>query len=116
METLHGVAVASGALEVDFKMAEDILLNTILILGIAALICVMGYALIWNHNSYEVRVNACIELGYADIGDINSMSAYGTCADSNDDLHFVKWICDGYWMESCSAKNIKQGDVTGVLR
>ena len=95
---------------------ETILSKAVTIIGLIFLIGAVWFAIystIYNNN---VRVNACIDLGYSDIGNSGSMSIYGTCSDINDDLHYVKWTCTGIFFESCTAKNIKQGDVTGVLR
>ena len=90
-----------------------------LFIFILATVCITFFILstIGGHNA---RVDACIDLGYTDIGDSGSMSIYGTCADVDDNLHYVKWECEeDFWIYSntkCTAKNIIRGDVTGYLK
>ena len=98
-------------------MTETTFSITITILGAIIGLSCIAYLFFINTQAYNDRVEACVKLGYEDIGEARPMSIYGTCADSNDDLHYVKWTCDSGFINSvCTAKNIKQGDVTGVLK
>lgn len=56
---------------------------------------------------------ACKELGYESYHWKNNPS---TCEDSEGNLHYVKMSCHGIFNVECIAKNIKVGDVTGVLK
>jgi len=73
-------------------MTEETTLSiTITILSLLLLVGCIGSLFIMNHYSYNARVNACIELGYSDIGNSGSLSIYGTCADSNDEIYLCRY-------------------------
>ena len=89
----------------------------ITILTVIIVIVVFTCMIISFRSAYTARVDACIDLGYSGIGNSGSMSIYGSCADSDDNLHFEKWTCEQkFIIASCAAKDIKQGDVVGELK
>jgi len=96
---------------------ETLLSITIPILVAIITIVVFICLIISLYSAGTARVDACIDLGYSDIGNSGSMSIYGSCADSDDNLHYVKWVCEHkFIIASCVAKDIKQGDVVGELK
>ena len=87
----------------------DIVSFVVFVLG--SLFCL--YVITASMLLYNAYDGACKDLGYSEY---YKSSSPQTCEDIDGNLHYVKLDCTGLIFKSCTAKNIKVGDVTGIIK